>query len=1261
ARTPSFSNANETAWIDGGLTPLAKAAGDVNGDDVEELVVISDNSPLVECYLGFGGTPVIITLGYVPREVIVEDFNKDGSAEVLVFSTSSKTLSVVSGASLYPGSVRQLTCGGKVMDVTTGDLDNRYGTDIVAATDEGELNIFFNGGGSIPFGTPHEFSPTPGVGIWSIAVGDFDSDGLEDIAYTRPIRKITVLYQSPTSAFSTSSMSTNLTHTDGPDFTAIWSGDITGDGKDDIVGMRPSDPSLYLFDQLDFVSSPYPYATLDLPEVPFCVSVTDATDDGPSDVLAIFGSADLVFLYRQSGSGLPDLPSMVFVAGARPVFVTIGDGTGDHRGDLLSLDAGSKTVSMWQQVNFGPVADAGGPYHAEEGSSVQFEGSAITGTSEIPYMEYNWSFGDGSETGWVRNPRPTHTYLAVGNFTIDVDVRDPVGLTSSDSTYVVVEDASPHVAFTWSPEPVAEGVNVTFEDTSTSYDPIASREWTVDGVPAGGSEALKVEFQDGNHTVTLELADSDGSVRSLTELIPVASSAPDLRLTGPAVVTEGIPAQFQVFVDEWHGAPVDPVVLYEWDFFYVPGNFVPDLYAPSSDTVSRIFSADSYIKVNRVAVRVTDSDGESNITTWDIWVYDTPPSASFVITDPSPVEGTPFSFLSYSTSYDGIVNWTWELEYPGGGIVWYYDTGQQMALRQFDELDNGVYTMTLSIRELDGNTSSTDLTFTVLEIPPSVVLSTVPVDEWPGYYQEFYTVTFEASVLSLDSIVSYQWDFSASGGEFVSDATTAVNHTVHLYGQIGNYTAKVRVTDSDGSYMVQSVFVEIRDKPIFGDFGGLVRVIRDPNNTSNVTLDFLPLLYWFPDANWVHIEFGDGSSVTVEDDLLIPVHHSYVPGDDYMLNGTFRDDDGYTYSAQQVFWCDPPTISMINPFPGAVIRSGTLIVFQIEPGSTQLKSAVFAVDGSSDWGWSTLYTIDTANWVSWNHSIVVTAKDYGGNTVRLATHVIVDNVTPEALLHSSRDSVYAGDKLNITIRVDDDNVEASGIVLFVQFQGDESFSSFSVGESSENVFFRVFNVPLREGNVSFYAIVTDLAGNSMETPLYTVAAEYRFIYWAWPYLVLTAAVAAFATGGYFFRESRLAVDEAFVVYNDGRLISHSTRRLKPGMDDHVLGSMFVAIQDFVRDSFKDVTSFTLRRLDFGDKSIVIEKGEHVFLAAVLHGQASRKVAVRMQQVVEEVEEVFGAQLEGWDGNLEKTRGVGDILKKMYSKTPVFAWSLRRKP
>jgi hypothetical protein len=106
------------------------------------------------------------------------------------------------------------------------------------------------------------------------------------------------------------------------------------------------------------------------------------------------------------------------------------------------------------------------------------------------------------------------------------------------------------------------------------------------------------------------------------------------------------------------------------------------------------------------------------------------------------------------------------------------------------------------------------------------------------------------------------------------------------------------------------------------------------------------------------------------------------------------------------------------------------------------------------------------------------------------------------------------------------------------------------------------------------------------------------------------------------------------------------------MDDQVLSGMFVAIQDFVKDSFKDETSFTLRKLDFGEKSILIEKGKYLFLAVILHGKASRKVVSKMKRIVDEIEEKFEFHLIDWDGDLEKFRGLNDNVKRIYSKSPL---------
>ena len=118
-------------------------------------------------------------------------------------------------------------------------------------------------------------------------------------------------------------------------------------------------------------------------------------------------------------------------------------------------------------------------------------------------------------------------------------------------------------------------------------------------------------------------------------------------------------------------------------------------------------------------------------------------------------------------------------------------------------------------------------------------------------------------------------------------------------------------------------------------------------------------------------------------------------------------------------------------------------------------------------------------------------------------------------------------------------------------------------------------------------------------------------------------------------------------------MAHQTRRIKPGMDDDILASMFVAIQMFVKDSFKDESSTHLNRLDFGKKKILVEKGESFYLAVVLHSKRTGSVPKRMQSVIEDIQVNFGPTLKAWDGDLEKVRGVKDSMKPLVKRKNPF--------
>ncbi|HUV61077.1 MAG TPA: FG-GAP-like repeat-containing protein, partial [Thermoplasmata archaeon] len=813
----NLSNSNMTVWTNANYEASTFASGDINGDGHEDLILLYPDINAFGYNLSYSGSSKAIGLATEPLKLVVADLNADGFCDVLTTEAGGDQFTVHLGDATGPSSglfdTLTCVCSGNITDVAVGDLNNDGLPDVAVATDEGFIDVFINLGQEPMYGESYGIEVLPGGSLESIVIGDFDSDGMSDIAYPRPTRTISVILQREESPLSLPA-DLNLTASFVGEFAAAMCGDITGDGRDDIVGLRADDPRMYLFDQMSFGESTLPFDTLALPEMPSFLALLDATDDGSEDVLAIFDSADLVFLYRQEGGVLPKTPSMTFVTGASPVCAMVADGSQDHRGDLVVCDAASHSVSVWEQLNFAPVAHSGGPYASEQGDPLTFNGSATTGSSEIPFMEYKWDFGDGDYTNWVREPNPVHTYMEIDVFDVTMEVRDPLGLTDFALTEVTVVDSTPHVSFTLFPAVPHEGELITFNDTTTSYDDVILLNWTVDEVlvSSGMADSITDVFDDGPHSVTLEVTDNDGSVSDFTCEFQVLSMNPDAMLIAPSTADEGVSVSFEVVVDPWNDGPWDPIVSYAWNFSYEGGAFVADVVT-TSNTTTMEFGADGDSEEYSVAVLVTDDDGDYTLCVVDITILDIGPDASLTLSDDVPGEGVPFTFIAVD-SFDGVTEWSWTLTGPGGYSESFDLTADEMADVEFI-LPNGSYLMVLEVSEGDGDTDEFELDFDVAELPPSVTLTTLPASE---DFVEFDEVGLTASIDSYDDIASFEWDFIAYGGEFVADESS-VNATIyHIYNWAGNYTAKVRVTDSDGTSAVAFTTVEIVDRDLDGTF-----------------------------------------------------------------------------------------------------------------------------------------------------------------------------------------------------------------------------------------------------------------------------------------------------------------------------------------------------------------------------------------------------------------------------------------------------------
>jgi hypothetical protein len=152
------------------------------------------------------------------------------------------------------------------------------------------------------------------------------------------------------------------------------------------------------------------------------------------------------------------------------------------------------------------------------------------------------------------------------------------------------------------------------------------------------------------------------------------------------------------------------------------------------------------------------------------------------------------------------------------------------------------------------------------------------------------------------------------------------------------------------------------------------------------------------------------------------------------------------------------------------------------------------------------------------------------------------------------------------------------------------------------------------------------------------------IYWPWSLItIILASMILLVFGRWFF--AKIHIDEAFLVHKSGTLITHSVIEKETYVDEDIFSSMFTVIQEFIRDSFREIEDAPVRRIEFGDQKIMIEKGEQIYLAIVYSGHHTRRNTRPVKEALDEIERTYSDELKDWSGLLAGFAGVERILRK----------------
>jgi len=278
-------------------------------------------------------------------------------------------------------------------------------------------------------------------------------------------------------------------------------------------------------------------------------------------------------------------------------------------------------------ANVAPVANAGAAQSVALGVVVTLDGTGSSDPDGNYPLTYAWQMvskpaGSQATLSDLVSDKPTFTTDKVGDYTIQLVVKDSLGLASNSASVTVSATNQAPVANAGTPQTVALGTSVTL-DGSGSNDPDGNYPlayaWVM--VPPAGSQATLSDAASvapsftvdtaGNYSILLVVTDSfglasDPAVVTISTLnsAPVATAGPDQTLDSIGVTVQLDGSQSYDFDN-------DPIT-YAWTITTMPSGSTATLSDPTSATPT--FWADV---VGEYVVQLQVSDNKGAVSTPD--------------------------------------------------------------------------------------------------------------------------------------------------------------------------------------------------------------------------------------------------------------------------------------------------------------------------------------------------------------------------------------------------------------------------------------------------------------------------------------------------------------------------------------------------------------------------------------------------------------------------------------------------------------------
>ena len=437
------------------------------------------------------------------------------------------------------------------------------------------------------------------------------------------------------------------------------------------------------------------------------------------------------------------------------------------------------------------------PTVGHEPQNVQFNDTTL-GTG-IQY--WNWSFGDGgwSNTTDVTAKNVTHTYTAIGSYTVNLSVTNSSGIispatvanTTSIANYINISAGLPVPVFTGTPTSGHAPLSVQFNDTTLGTG-ILYWNWSFgDGSPWFNTTDITAKnvthlySSAGSYTVNLSVTNSSGlsspatitNTTSFLNYISVSGPLPVPAFTGsPRSGNATLAVQF-------NDTTISPGITF-WNWSFGDGGWSNTTTAFLRNVTHPYSVQGSYT----VSLSVTNSSG-TNTTSQAGYIVVGPPLPIPDFTG-SPTHGNPPLMVQFNdtSASPGISIWNWSF---GDDNAWFNttDATQRNASHQYSA--TGTFTVSLTATNTTGiNTTSRSGYISTLPSLPIPAFTGSPVSGLAPLFVQFTDTS------TSPGITFWNWSFGDGSWFNTTDATQ--RNANNTYATAGSYTVSLSVTNTSG-------------------------------------------------------------------------------------------------------------------------------------------------------------------------------------------------------------------------------------------------------------------------------------------------------------------------------------------------------------------------------------------------------------------------------------------------------------------------------